>query len=101
MTEAYNPSGKKVAVLLLIACVIATALQHWKITEHLDWVLYDLQMPLWSSTAPEDVVIIAIDDKSIEKLGRWPWSRSIHARLINQLTEYKTGPIIFNVLFSV
>lgn len=36
-----------------------------------------------------DLAIIAIDDKSIERLGRWPWSRNVIAELILQLSEAK------------
>ncbi len=32
-----------------------------------------------------EVVIIGIDDKSIETIGRWPWNRDVHARLLNTL----------------
>jgi adenylate cyclase len=32
-----------------------------------------------------EVVIIGIDDKSIETIGRWPWDRDVHARLLNIL----------------
>lgn len=32
-----------------------------------------------------DIVIIAIDDTSIQKIGRWPWNRSVHAQLLNIL----------------
>ena len=36
-----------------------------------------------------DLAIIAIDDKSIERLGRWPWSRNVIAELIPRLSEAK------------
>ncbi len=36
-----------------------------------------------------DLAIIAIDDKSIERLGRWPWSRNVIAELIPRLGEAK------------
>ncbi len=87
-------------VLVLLSSIIAVALQHWKIVEYFDWVIYDLQMPLWSEKAPDDVLIIAIDEKSIAQLGRWPWPRRTHAKLIDRLSKANTGPIIFDVLFS-
>ena len=34
-----------------------------------------------------DIAIIAIDDKSIAKLGRFPWTRTEYARLIKKLSE--------------
>lgn len=33
----------------------------------------------------KDIVIISIDDTSIQKIGRWPWKRSVHAELIEKL----------------
>ncbi|MCU7938143.1 MAG: CHASE2 domain-containing protein [gamma proteobacterium symbiont of Bathyaustriella thionipta] len=100
MKEVYDTSRKKVYAVIFISCITALTLQYWKITEHFDWALYDMQMPLWSTAAPDDVVIIAIDDKSIERIGRWPWSRSVHAQLIDMLSEFKTGPVVLNILFS-
>ncbi|MBL4622853.1 MAG: CHASE2 domain-containing protein, partial [Immundisolibacteraceae bacterium] len=36
-----------------------------------------------------DLAIIAIDDASIERLGRWPWSRNVVADLVARLSEAK------------
>ena len=36
-----------------------------------------------------DIVIITIDDKSINQLGAWPWPRNIHAELLNKLLKKK------------
>src|SRR5690348_18337687 len=33
------------------------------------------------------VVVILIDDDSLQKFGRWPWSRSLLARLTNNLAK--------------
>lgn len=30
----------------------------------------------------EDIVIVAIDDASINAIGRWPWNRDVHAELL-------------------
>ncbi len=48
----------------------------------------------------EDVVILAIDDYSIEKIGRWPWSRDIIANLVNELKNHQAKIIAFDVIFS-
>lgn len=34
---------------------------------------------------PEDILIIAIDNESINRLGQWPWPREFFARAINNL----------------
>lgn len=47
-----------------------------------------------------EVIIAAIDDKSLDELGRWPWSRDIQAELVGKLNEYKVRVIAFDVVFS-
>ena len=42
---------------------------------------------------------IDIDDQSLTKLGRWPWPRSYHAKLIDTLKECQAKQILFDVLF--
>ncbi|MEE8470972.1 MAG: adenylate/guanylate cyclase domain-containing protein [Dehalococcoidia bacterium] len=57
---------------------------------------------LGESTVPaEEIVVIGIDDKSLEQLGHLPsWPRSYHARVIEVLTEAEARVIVFDVLFS-
>ncbi len=43
-------------------------------------------------------VIIAIDDKSIQALGRWPWPREVHGRLLDTLPT-TVSAIGFDILF--
>ncbi|HET9733892.1 MAG TPA: serine/threonine-protein kinase [Burkholderiales bacterium] len=52
-----------------------------------------------SSRAPSDkVAVIAIDDTSIANIGRWPWSREVHARMADLLAGAK-AKVIANTLF--
>lgn len=44
----------------------------------------------------DQIVVVAIDDQSIANIGRWPWSRDIHAKVIAQLSEAK---VIANTVF--
>lgn len=48
----------------------------------------------------EDVVIVTIDDKSLKELGRWPWPRSIIAKLIDSLTASDIKVIGFDIVFA-
>lgn len=49
---------------------------------------------------PENIVIAAIDEKSIERLGRWPWSRDMLARLIRKLDEGGAEIIVLDIVLS-
>ena len=53
-----------------------------------------------SARQPSDrVAIIAIDDQSVANIGRWPWPRDVHARLIDQLSEAKAKTIVHTAFF--
>ena len=45
------------------------------------------------------VLIVAIDEKSLKQEGRWPWPRTVMARLIDRLTEAEVAAIGLDVLF--
>jgi adenylate cyclase len=46
------------------------------------------------------VVIVAIDEKSINQLGRWPWSRYLIAKFVDRLSGYKPRVVGFDIVFS-
>jgi adenylate cyclase len=46
------------------------------------------------------VTIVDIDDKSLEKLGQWPWPRTRVAELITELTRLGAVVIAFDAVFS-
>ena len=57
--------------------------------------------------APDpDIVIVDIDDKSLiamegkQEGGRWPWSRLVHASLLEGLAAQKPRAIVFDLAFS-
>jgi adenylate cyclase len=47
-----------------------------------------------------ETVIVTIDEKSLSELGRWPWPRSVIARLVDQLKAYGAKVVGFDVIFS-
>ena len=46
------------------------------------------------------VTIVAVDDKSIDQLGRWPWSREVIAELIDKISEMGAEAIGLDIVFS-
>lgn len=47
-----------------------------------------------------DLVLVAIDDESIEKIGRWPLPRELWSKLIDKLDTFGAKLIAFDVFFS-
>ena len=46
----------------------------------------------------KEVVVVAIDEKSVNILGRWPWSREVLAKLIDNLSQAKV--VALDIVFS-
>ena len=50
---------------------------------------------------PQSIVIVAIDESSMAEIKQqWPWPRSLHARLIQQLHQAGAAVIGFDILFA-
>ena len=43
----------------------------------------------------QDVIIIAVDEASLDKYGAWPWSRCLHARLLEKINSSKAAGLDF------
>jgi len=65
-------------------------------------VLYDAGVSLTNRQpgAAERVAIIAIDDQSIDQIGRWPWSRNVHAQMLEKLSKARTRVVGMQVFLT-
>ena len=61
---------------------------------------FDLIQKYDVPTVSNDVVIVELDEKSIEQYRQWPWKRTVLADIIWQLREAGAGLIIMPILFS-
>lgn len=63
--------------------------------------LLDARFKLRGAEPPTDLVaIVAVDEKSISALGRWPWSREVTAKLIEQVDHAGAAAIGLDIVFS-
>jgi PAS domain S-box-containing protein len=49
---------------------------------------------------PEDIAIVAIDEASLARFGRYPWRRNLTAQMLDQLAVARPKAIALDVLFS-
>ncbi len=78
-------------------CGLALMLSHaWHPVE---LVLFD---QLTIATPPKQtlpITMVMVDQASVAKLGRWPWPRDVHARLIDKLVQGGAAVVAFDLLF--
>jgi adenylate cyclase len=52
-----------------------------------------------SIQARSDVVIVGLDDKSLQEIGAWPWNRDVFATALTNLEKAKPRAVGLDVLF--
>ncbi|MGC9163333.1 MAG: CHASE2 domain-containing protein [Thiomonas sp.] len=66
---------------LLLALALGLAWSGWM--QRLDHLVFDLGQRLQPAAVPHGVVIVAIDQRSLDRIGAWPWPRATDARLVD------------------
>ncbi|MFG6176272.1 CHASE2 domain-containing protein [Halomonas sp. THAF12] len=82
--------------LLLVTLALWAEQRAWLF----DNTLYDRFLTSMTTPASDDILIVNIDERSMEALGRWPWPRSVHADLVDQLASAGASAVLFDVVFA-
>ena len=61
---------------------------------------FDLLLQSEKKEVSQDIGVITIDEKALEKYGQWPWKRDVLADVIIKLREAEVGIIVLPILFS-
>jgi adenylate cyclase len=74
----------------------------YRFIQQMELWAYDSRLNLFLPRTPEPrIVILDIDEKSLNAEGRWPWSRNKLATMIDQLfTRYKIRVVGFDIAFA-
>ncbi|MEW5866388.1 MAG: adenylate/guanylate cyclase domain-containing protein [Bacillota bacterium] len=89
---------KTIAAGIVIGAAVA-ATHVTSLGERIEFAAYDLCHRLAPGPSPmPDIVIIAIDDESLSRLGGWPWPRSYYSRLLGILAKEKARAIGIDIL---
>jgi class 3 adenylate cyclase/CHASE2 domain-containing sensor protein len=103
-TRVFRPlrvSDSGYAGLAATLVVVLVAIQGWLYVPE-QWV-YDLrtQFVQFGRPAPTDrLVHLDLDDRSVEDIGRWPWSRSTQAMILRELAAAKPKAVALDILYD-
>ncbi|MGA1868948.1 MAG: CHASE2 domain-containing protein [bacterium] len=101
--KLFKITSFKLAILLtlLFTSFYILANDKFALLKIVELKILDSRFQIRGPRSPSDeVVIVAIDDYSIENLGMWPWPRSYHAEIIDILTEDQAKVIGFDLVLT-
>lgn len=97
MSKSFWKTDWFIGVVVSVVMLVAGS---GELLQSLERKAYDLGVGAVSRQPSDKVAVIAIDKQSIDNLGRWPWSREVHARMIEGLAAAKAKVIASTVFFS-
>jgi adenylate cyclase len=69
--------------------------------QRLELAAYDLVLRAAPVPAPGGrVVIVDVDDRSLTRVGQWPWRRDIMGRLVTRLREAGAAAVALDIIFA-
>ena len=99
-TKISNKKHIIVGIVITLVMAIAALIEP-AFFRTLELKLLDLRFSIRNELSHSNLItIVDIDDRSISKLGKWPWKRSIFASLLDQLNEAGAKVIAFDIYFQ-
>lgn len=84
-------------LLALLAGLVAAAASHGRWLGTVDEAIFDHYAARWTYPADPSLLIVAIDEASLQQIGPWPWPRNVHARLLDQLTRAGSKRVLLDL----
>lgn len=101
MGRLTDKPAQRLVAALLGALVLGLLFHVSPLRSALDRDISDFGFATLKKTPPADVAVVEIDAKSLHAIGEWPWSRRLHAELIQRIDAAGADRIVFDVDFSV
>jgi len=94
------------ALLLELVVLVVIVVGFAGLATHNNWLtsfdrqLYDRVVTLLGGPIPDDVVIVGIDQQSLQRFGRWPWRRPEQSRLFRAIAAAEPREVLVDIVYS-
>lgn len=99
-----NLSFYLISLLSMLSFVLLQFYDPVFVRDQIESKTFDLRLNLRNllekQPATENIAIVVIDEKSIAEIGRWPWSRSVQADLVEKISSGKPRAIGIDIMYS-
>jgi len=94
----------KILIGLLFTVVLHFAILKSGFSEYVDYKIYDFLSNVTTQNSEKNgsssVVVVDIDEKSLQYLGQWPWSRVVLAQMMSVINQSHPSSIAFDTIFA-
>ena len=91
---------KIISLGLLLIFFVTLKIFNPSIIKKISFINYDFYQKIFNRGEVTDITIIDIDEKSIAKIGQFPWRRDIYSKILYNLNQYNPSAIAFDIVFS-
>ena len=91
---------KLICLGLLLIFFITLKVINPSIIQKISFINYDFYQKVFNRGEVTEVTIIDIDEKSIAKIGQFPWRRDIYSKILYNLNQHNPSAIAFDIVFS-
>ena len=92
-----------VFIPLVVMLPAVFGLTEYELITRVEQRIYDHRLRVFDASSVRDdrIVIVDVDEASLGQFGRWPWRRSVIARLGTELLQRQQAALLgFDILFS-
>ena len=91
---------KIISIGLLLIFFVTLKVMNPQVVQKISFINYDFYQKVFNRGKVTDVTIVDIDEKSIAKIGQFPWRRDVYSKILNNLNQYNPSVIAFDIVFS-
>jgi len=83
-----------------LICFIFIKLINPPLIQKISNINYDFYQKVFNRGVVQNITIVDIDEKSISKIGQFPWRRDAYSKILENLNQYDPLAIAFDIVFS-
>ena len=92
---------KKIVSSVVVIFLVITFNIDTNLKKRVSFINYDFYQYLFEENfSTNNIIIVDIDEKSIEKIGQFPWRRDVYSKILDNLKLAETSVIAFDIFFS-
>jgi len=89
-----------IVISIILVCVIYICSSFFYVfNKNIQNKYYTVKNAISGTSANSHIIVGTIDNKTLEKLGRFPFDRSVYAQVLDNLSEYDVATTAFDLIF--